>query len=449
MHCGLWRLLNGGHHVETGKMLLPYGRGTLQINLKQHRLLGVLNGSSEETESAHLSEEEIVKRALNNPIGRPVIGSMVQPEETVCIIISDMTRAWQRMHIFLPLLVQTLSDAGVADGQIRFLCATGSHRPLTQDEAAVLLGPELSRRFRVFSHDCHDNDQLTEIGTTRHGTQVKLNRLAMDADHIILTGGIVFHDLAGWGGGKKSLLPGIAGYETIMANHSLSLGDTPGSGIHECVRCGSIAGNRLNEDMQEAADMVNPSFMLNVIVNNQGLIGAAVAGHYLEAFETGKALLDRTDRVYIDEAADMVVVSVGGYPKDIDFYQSTKALSSAKEAVRPGGVILLLCQCEDGIGHPEVSRLLTDFPTHNAREDEMRRAFTVSKFAGFLASQIAEDYHVFCVTDLAPETLQKIGFYTTSSLDEAVGAIERRFGTGLSTFVIPSGSNVLPGLKKA
>ena len=429
----------------NGIITLSYGRETQTLDLSQHQLLGILQAGGSDTSEA-VAETAVVQHALDHPIGRPPLSLMLKPEETVCIVISDITRAWQRMHVSLPLLVERINAAGIPDSQIHFLCATGSHRLMTEAEGQTLLGEELSRRFQVISHDCHDESQLTTVGTTSFGTVVRLNRMALEADHLILTGGIVFHDLAGWGGGKKSIVPGIAAYDTIMANHSLSLGDTPGSGIHECVRCGSIEGNRLNADMQEAADMVNPSFILNVIVNDQGTIGAAVAGHYLEAFEEGKRLLDLTDRVAIGRLARLAVASVGGFPKDINFYQSTKALSSAKEAVEKGGVILLLCQCEDGVGHPEVSQLLTEFDSHNAREMEMRRAFTVSKFAGFLASQTAEDYEVFCVTDLDPEILTGIGFQVHRQASEALKAIEARYGTGLETYVIPSASNVLPGL---
>ncbi|MEN1761218.1 nickel-dependent lactate racemase [Anoxynatronum sibiricum] len=429
----------------TGTITLPYGRETQTLDLSRHHVLGVLQAGGG-TSGEVVAESAVIEHALDHPIGRPPLHLMLRATDTVCIVISDITRAWQRMHVFLPLLVERINAAGVPDSQIRFLCATGSHRLITEAEGHTLLGPELSRRFSVISHNCHDESQLTTVGTTSYGTKVRLNRMAMEADHLILTGGIVFHDLAGWGGGKKSIVPGIAAYDTIMANHALSLGDTPGSGIHQCVRCGSIEGNRLNADMQEAAVMVDPSFILNVIVNDQGTIGAAVAGHYLEAFEEGKRLLDLSDRVPIERLGRLAVASVGGFPKDINFYQSTKALSSAKEAVEKGGVILLLCQCEDGVGHPEVSQLLTEFNSHAAREMEMRRAFTVSKFAGFLASQTAEDYEVYCVTDLDPEILTGIGFQVYRRASEALQAIEARYGTGLETYVVPSASNVLPGL---
>ncbi|MDW7671169.1 MAG: nickel-dependent lactate racemase [Bacillota bacterium] len=427
---------------------LPYGRGSQAIDLSEHEVLAVLSGGTEELPQDDADEATLVRYALDHPIGRPPLGRVLHPGDTVCIVMSDITRAWQRMHVYLPLLVEKISAAGIPDSHIQFLCATGSHRPLSREEAKTLLGPLLSQRFNVISHDCHDESNLSEIGTTALGTVVKLNRLALEADHLIITGGIVFHDLAGWGGGKKSILPGIAGYESIMSNHALSLGDTPGSGIHPCIRCGSIEGNRLNADMQEAAEMVDPTFLLNVLINEKGRIGAAVAGHYLEAFEAGKILLDHSDRVMIDRLADFAVVSVGGYPKDIDFYQSTKALSSAREAVVKGGVILLYCACEDGVGHPEVSELLTAFTSHTAREMEMRRAFTVSKFAGFLASQMAEDYQVYCVTELDPGILTGIGFKVFQDSAEAMAHIEKEHGIGLKTYVIPSASNILPGIKR-
>lgn len=425
---------------------LPYGRGAQSVDLKNHNVLDVLRGSGSNLQSALPSEEALIRDALDHPIGRPVLKKLLQPGESVCIVISDMTRSWQRMHVFLPILVERINEAGVEDKNIQFVCATGSHRAMTEDEAKVLLGPQLHTRFNVISHDCRDESNLVAIGTTSRGTVVKLNRLAMEADHLIITGGIVFHDLAGWGGGKKSILPGIAGYDSIMTNHSLSLGDRQGSGIHPNIRCGNIEGNRLNADMEEAAAMVNPAFMLNVIVNEDSRISGAVAGHYLEAFEEGKKLLDQAERVSIDRLADFALVSAGGFPKDIDFYQATKALSSAREAVKKGGVILLMCQCEEGIGHPEVSDLLMNHHSHADRENEMRRAFTVSKFAGFLASQMAEDYQVYCVTDLEAGILEGIGFRVFRKASEALAEIERKHGTLMNTYVIPSASSVLPGL---
>ena len=425
---------------------LPYGKDSIELSLQQHHVLEVLKPDKKKHKNSLLSENEIVRKALENPFGSPRLKKMLKPEETVCIIISDITRAWQRMHVFLPVLIRELSDSGIPDHQITFICATGSHRNITDEEAKILLGEELFHRFKFYNHDCHDADNLKYLGTTSFGTKVMVNRMALAHDHLIITGGIVFHDLAGWGGGKKSILPGICGYDTIMSNHSLSLGDQPGDGIHECVRCGTIEGNRLNEDMEEAAEMVNPSFMLNVIVNSEGRIGSAVTGNYQLAFEEGKKLLDQTDRISIDVLADMAVVSAGGYPKDINLYQSTKALSSAKEAVKKGKVILLLCQCPEGVGHPEVKNLLEAFDTHMEREGEMRRAFTVSKFAGFLVSQIAEDYQVYCVTELEPVLLEKLGINVYQNVEDALEAITKEHGKNLNTYVIPSGSNVLPSL---
>ena len=435
--------------MSTTLYQLPYGRGTQSVDLKNHNVLDVIRSSGNHLQLTLPSEEELIQDALDHPIGRPVLKKLLQPGESVCIVVSDMTRSWQRMHVFLPILVERINEAGVGDEDIQFVCATGSHRAMTNEEAKVLLGAQLHRRFNVISHDCRDESNLVEIGTTSRGTVVKLNRQAMEADHLIITGGIVFHDLAGWGGGKKSILPGIAGYDSIMSNHSLSLGDENGSGIHPNIRCGNIEGNRLNADMEEASAMVNPAFLLNVIVNEDNRISGAVAGHYLEAFEEGKRLLDQAERVSIDRLADFALVSAGGFPKDIDFYQATKALSSAREAVKKGGVILLMCQCEEGVGHPEVSDLLMNYHSHADRENEMRRAFTVSKFAGFLASQMAEDYQVYCVTDLEPSILQGIGFQVFRSASAALDTIEQIHGAGLNTFVIPSASSVLPGLSDA
>ena len=313
--------------MKTIKM--KYGCGEVNIQINEYNFLGSIQSKKIENKN---SEEHIILEALDNPVGSQRLKTLVKLGETVCIIISDITRAWQKSDRYLPYIMKELSESGMKDEDITFICATGSHRRQSEEEHKILLGEKLAKRFKVIDHDCKDKENLVNIGTTSFGTPVTINKTALQCDHIVLTGAIVFHDLVGFGGGKKSILPGITAYEGIMANHKLSLNPNFGEGINFRVCCGNVANNPVHLDMLEAAAFVKPTFLFNVIMDEALNIVKAVAGDYIKAHEAGQQIVDEADSAYIKEQADIVVVSAGGYPKDIDFYQASKALINAKEA---------------------------------------------------------------------------------------------------------------------
>jgi nickel-dependent lactate racemase len=308
------------------------------------------------------------------------------------------------------------------------------------------LGEKLAHRFEVIEHNCRDEASLVRLGTTSFGTPVIVNKTAMESDHIILTGAIVFHDLAGWGGGKKSILPGICAYESIMANHSLSLNPSVGGGINPCVRCGNADTNPVHLDMLEAAGFVKPSFLFNVIIDEQGKIGKAVAGDYIKAHEAGRQLVNESDSAYIEEKSDLIVVSAGGYPKDIDLYQASKALVNAKEAVKEGGAIILLAECAEGFGGEEVQMMLEEYKDNYYREKALRESFSVAKYTGYLIAEIAEKFNVILVSSLDPKQLKNSGIQTAANVQEAFYIAKKTRGSGMSAYYMTCGANTLPRL---
>lgn len=434
-------LIKGVIQLEAIKM--KYGREEVSIDPQSDNFLGLIQSSCRADKD---SEEQVILKALENPIGSRRLRDIVKPGEKICIVISDTTRAWQKMDFYLPYIVNELSRAGVEDKNITFLCATGSHRPQTGEEHRTLLGEKLNRRFEVVDHDCRNDVNLVRLGTTSFGTPVIVNRTAVESDHIILTGAIVFHDLAGWGGGKKSILPGICAYESIMTNHALSLNPKVGEGINPLVRCGNTDNNPIHMDMMEAAAFVNPSFLFNVIIDEQGNIGKAVAGDYIKAHEAGRKMVDEIDSAYIEEKADMVLVSAGGYPKDIDLYQASKALVNAKEAVKDGGNIILLAECIEGFGGEEVQLMLEEFSDNCSREKALRESFSVAKYTGYLITEIAERFNVILVSSIEPRKMRNSGIRAVAGLHEAMDIVRKTDGGRLSTYFIPSGSSTLPRL---
>lgn len=420
---------------------MKYGRNEVNIQPMAMGFLGMIESNNAEND---ISEELTILKALEAPIGSSRLGEIVKPGEKVCIVISDITRAWQKMNVYLPYIVDELNASGVVDEDITFLCATGSHRPQTEEEHRLLLGEKLAGRFSVTDHDCGDLNSMTKLGTTSFGTPVIINDIALESDHIILTGAIVFHDLAGWGGGKKSILPGISAYESIMANHSLSLKPGLGEGLDPDVRCGSADNNPVHLDMLEAAAFVKPSFLFNVIIDEDGNIGKAVAGDYIKAHEEGRRLVDEADSAVIAEKADVVVVSAGGFPKDIDLYQASKALVNAKEAVVPGGYIILLAECSEGFGHEEVRLMLEDYGDCSSREKALRESFSVAKYTGYLISRIAESFKVVMVSSIEPNKLRNCGINTAATLEEALELVKEGAENSLKTYYMPTGSSTLP-----
>ncbi len=423
--------------------VLKFGKENIEARVPEERLLGILD--SRQSERAG-TEEEIVGLALANPIGGPKLRDKVKKGETVCIVICDITRSWQRTAVYLPFLVEELNSAGVEDEDIVILSGTGTHREQTPQEHAALLGPELAARFRVIDHKCEEPGDLVFLGTTTYGTPVEINRRALECDHLILTGGIVYHFMAGWGGGRKAVLPAISGYKTVMANHALAL--SPEGGRNMDCRSGNFEKNVLHLDMMEAAAMAKPSFLLNVILDASGLIGAAVAGDWREAYFEGARIVDRNDAIEIRELSDLVVASAGGFPKDINLYQTSKTIFNAMEAVRPGGALVVLSSCGEGFGDDEVRSMLTEFPDSPAREEELRREFTIAKYVGYTIGFVTENWDFHLVTDMDAAPLEKAGVTVSKSLDEALAKVYARHGHDLSTWLMPHGANTLPKLSK-
>ncbi|MDK2918633.1 MAG: lactate racemase [Candidatus Petromonas sp.] len=428
--------------MRTYKM--KYGKETVDFSIPEKNLIGVIESNSIDNEK---TEEEIILDALENPIGSKRLSEIVKPGEKICIVISDITRAWQKMGSYLHYIVDELSRGGISDEDIVFLCATGSHRKQTEEEHRILLGEKLADRFKVIDHDCLDEDNLVYLGTTSYGTPVKVNKIAMDCDHIVITGAIVFHLLAGWGGGKKSILPGICGYETIMANHAMSLGPEMGSGSNPEIRSGKVINNPIHEDMLEAAGFVKPSFLFNVVMNSKGNIAHAVAGNYIKAHEAGCKIVDNIDGVEIDKKADMVIATAGGYPKDINFYQTIKTVINAKEAVKEGGVMIIISQCSDGFGNEHIRKIIQDFDTLVDRERDLRADYSIAKYIGYYVSEVAQKHLLILVSTMEPDDLSMANIYVVKTIDEALDLAYKMKGKDLKTYLMPHGANTLPKLK--
>jgi nickel-dependent lactate racemase len=424
-------------------MKMKYGNGYLDVTVPERNLLGVIQ---KDVKPEDRTEEEVILEALANPIGRPRLDELVRPGETVCIVVSDVSRAWQRMSVYLPHIVAQLNGAGIGDEDIRFLCAIGYHRPLTREEHEKLLGPALSPRFRITDHDCMDKGNLVHLGTTSRGTPATINRLAAEADHIVLTGCCTYHPWVGWGGGKKSILPGIAAFESIQHNHVMTMSGEIGGGQRPEVRNGNIVDNPVHLDMLEVADIVNPSFMFNSIIGPTGRISHAIAGHYEQAHAVGRGIVEELYGVPIDRLADIVISSQGGFPKDIEFYQTGKAIYHTQDAARPGGTMIILSECKEGLGPPDADAIFLGCETTTQREQEVRSLFTVPKYVSYYICAAADRWNIIVVSGIDPALLAKTPITVVRTVDEALRMALARHGDDAKIYLMPQGSSALPRL---
>ena len=423
---------------------MRYGQDSMKAFIEEKNVLEVIESN---TFTQDKTEEEIILDALSNPINSKRLKDIVHEGETVCIIISDITRSWQKPHKFLYKIVEELNAGGVKDENITFLSAQGTHRKQTKEEHEILLGKELAKRFEVIDHDCLDEENMVYLGETSYKTPVIVNKKAMECDHIVITGAIVYHFLVGWSGGKKSILPGISSFKSITHNHSLSLNEGLGSGARESVRSGNIIENPVHDDMMQAAAMVKPSFMFNVIMGSDGNIAGAVAGDYITAHEAGRNLVDRIDGVNIKKRADIVISSAGGFPKDINLYQTIKTIINAKEAAVSGGTIIVLTQCSEGIGgNSDTQDIILNFDNGFDREKNLREKYTIAKYAGYYPCQIAEKYKLILVSEIEPQLLKNTKIILVKTLEEALEIAYKDGNKNLTINLMPHGGSTLPKL---
>jgi nickel-dependent lactate racemase len=423
---------------------MKYGQGTMKAFIEEKNLLEVIESNAFKQDK---TEDEIISEALYNPIDSKRLKDIVQRGETVCIIISDITRSWQKPHKFLYKIVEELNAGGVNDEDIIFISALGTHRKHTREEHEVLLGEELAKRFEVYDHDCFDEESMVYLGDTSYGTPVVVNKKAIECDHIVITGAIIYHFLVGWSGGKKSILPGISSFKSISANHSLSLNEGLGSGTREMVCSGNIVENLVHDDMMQAAAMVKPSFMFNVVMGPDGSIAGAVSGNYITAHEAGRKLVDSIDGVNIKKKSDIVIASAGGAPKDINLYQSIKTLINAKEAVVDRGTMIVLAQCSEGIGEiKDIKDMILNFDNMLDREKDLRENYTISKFVGYFFCETGEKYKLILVSEIDPVLLKNTKIILTKTLEDALKIAYDDKDKDLTVNLMPHGASTLPKL---
>nr|MBC7246122.1 nickel-dependent lactate racemase [Chloroflexota bacterium] len=414
------------------KHKLAYGHSTQTVVLPKDNILWLME---REQPPQRGSEEDLVRQALENPIGSARLRELVRPGHQVVIVVSDITRPCPTWRL-LPLLLSELTAGGVAERNLRIVFALGSHRCLKPEEQAKLVGEAVFDRVC-----CGDigSGPFVEVGRTSRGTPVQVFQPVVEADWRVYVGNIEYHYFAGYTGGAKALLPGVCSLETITANHSWMVQDS--------AVAGRIAGNPVREDIEEAALFVGPTFLLNVVLNGEKGIVEAVAGDVTLAHRQGCLKVDELYRVPLAQRADIALASAGGWPKDINLYQAHKALENAACAVHDDGIVILVAECQEGIGHPRFAEWLT---CGDSPDELLRRIQKQFVLGGHKAAAIAKirrrGVRVFLVSALDAQVVRSMGFVPFASVQEALASAKEEMGHKALLAVMPHAGSTLPFL---
>ena len=410
-------------HIE-----LKYGKSTIPFEYDESRF-GILGT---ESEGAVLSDVELGKR-LDNPIDSLPIEEIVNPGESVLLVVPDATRQTACGQI-VNLVVRRLIANGTAPHEISIIFATGIHRPVTDAEKQAILTPFIAQRIKTLDHGPRDLMQIVRLGETSGGIPVELNRALTEHDHVILVGGVTFHYFAGFTGGRKLICPGLASSKTVSATHKLAF-DCETKDRRDGVGSGLLDGNAVHEAFMEAVAKISPAFAINTIVNDRGEAVDLFCGNWVTSHRAACEKYAAHQTVNIAEKRDLVIVSCGGYPYDINMIQAHKALDAAARACKDSGTIILLAECPDGLGRKDFLDWF-DAENSSALAEKLCENYQVNGQTAWSLLQKTERFDVRIVTALSKHEMNKLRL-TESDFSEFTVSEICSYGKG---YILPSGA---------
>jgi nickel-dependent lactate racemase len=404
---------------------IPYGREQLALNLPEANILEIVR---REKPSGTPDEQEIIGQALKNPIASRPLRELAKGKKRAVILVSDITRPCPS-YKFLPFLVDDLEAAAVREIGIVF--GLGIHRGQTDSEKRRLVGENVASRVSLLL-DSNERGFET-IGQTQAGTPIDVCREVLAQDVLIATGNIEYHYFAGYSAGAKAFLPGACSKRTIQANHSLMLDDRAVTGRY--------ADNPVRQDIEEGGRIIGIDFLFNVLLDDDKRIIAAVAGKNNEAHRKGMELYDGLFKRALPAKADIVITSPGGHPKDMNLYQSQKALDNVKEIVKDNGEIILVASCEEGYGEKTFEAWMADVRDYEKLHKRIREEFVLGGHKAVAISKLLSKTRVLLYSCYTREETQRLGFIKVGPLQPYLdGRIMA--SPGLKIVIVPGGSTV-------
>ncbi|ANN49749.1 lactate racemization operon protein LarA [Levilactobacillus brevis] len=417
---------------------LPYDHGSVTAHINDDNLAGTLV-SKAATYQASLSEKDLVEQSLDNPIGSPSLEELATGKKNIVIISSDHTRPVPS-HIITPILLRRLRSVA-PEARIRILVATGFHRPSTHAELVAKYGEEIVANEEIVMHKSQVDEDMVKIGKLPSGGDLIINKVAEEADLLISEGFIESHFFAGFSGGRKSVLPGISSYKTIMANHSGEFINDKHS------RTGNLHHNMVHHDMVYAARKAGLQFILNVVLDEDKHIIGSFAGDLEAAHKQGTDFVGELAGVKAIKS-DIAITTNGGYPLDQNIYQAVKGMTAAEATNKQNGTIIIVAGCRDGHGGDGFYHNIADVADPQEFLDKAintpRLETVPDQWTSQILARILVNHHVIVVSDLVePSLITNMHMELATSIDDALASAFNREGTAAQVTVIPDGLGVI------
>jgi nickel-dependent lactate racemase len=416
------------------KTYLNFGRERFRLSIEDGNFLGSLKPN---IQNIQIDEKHIINSALLNPIKSTLLKNFIKKNEKVLIVIPDKTRL-SRLKIVMPVLLNEIKQIGVEQERIGIIFANGSHLPQTEEDKITLIGKKKYISYKIFEHNAFDFEQMYYFGKTSFGTPIYLNKIIKEYDKIITIAAVSHHYFAGFGGGAKMILPGLAHHSTIKVNHKRSICKNK---LNDKCKSGELKGNPIYEDLSQVVKYCPPIFSINLVLNEKGKIILAKTGNIIEAHKKITNDLNKLYRIKIDELADLVICSCGGYPKDINIIQTHKTIYNAFQAVKKGGVIICFAECIDGIGS---DTLLKWFDVCGEKLKNLESNYTLNTQTAVSIQDKSKQVKIILISKLKKTLVKKMNLVPASNFEEAIKIAKKVLPIDYKYYIIKNSSLILP-----
>ena len=414
------------------KTSLKYGKDEIKIEIPDSKVTGIYLPSEKEGLNDTYSE---IKKAINKPIKSKKLSEIASEGKSVSIIVDDATRPIPTSEILLPL-IDELNLHGINDSDITVVIAAGNHRNATETEKTTILG-SLKNRIRIIDHNSENYNHLIFIGSTSKDNKIYVNKTAYESDIRIIICDVDFHFFCGYGGGAKSIFPGIAAKESAERNHSMM--------IHPSAKAGIIKGNPAREEIDEVGKMFRIDFQIAVVLNSNKEIVNVFAGDINETFLKGIEICDEMYKVIVPKRADIVIVSCGGYPLDIDLYQTQKSTENAIKVVKEGGKVIAVAECALGFGSDVFVEWMENARSIDEIFKNIENDFNIGGHKAFLFARQMKWADLFLYSVLHPDIVKEMFINPVNSVEDIISIIENFE----SVIILPEGNLTLPELSSS
>ena len=414
------------------EVLFGYAKEKIAVNIPDQNYMGTLVPNHVELD---LTGEEEVVRSLKNPIGTPRLKDMVKKGQKIAIITSDITRPMPSYKV-IPHVLDELHEAGIPNEDITVVFALGSHGGHTEERMRHMVGDKVFETVRCIDSDMNDTKHL---GTTSRGTPVDIFTPVAEADFKICMGNIEYHYFAGYSGGAKAIMPGVSTRDAIQNNHSAM--------VQPEACAGRLEGNPVREDIEESGAILGIDFIVNVVLNEKKEIIKCFSGDKIKAHREGCKFLDSFYAIELEEKADIILVSAGGFPKDINMYQAQKALDNAKHAIKDGGIIIWIAECSEGLGEKHFEDWMTGHEKSSDMIDHIKRDFVLGGHKAAAIMMVLQKARIILVSGLEPNFVKSVFLEPCDSIEKALNIALNDLGPNAKVLAMPYGGSTLPRIK--